>query len=193
MAKKRKPKPRKIREYLIPDRLTPKPSKLILGCDPGSKNFGIALVGLVNGKPHCYANAVLNFPIDTLLEFNRASDEYLAEMDQWVAKDPDAIVAERFQTRGNGGPLIEQVSVMIGLLQQYGLPMKLTIASAWKNAVRRQFGLDLREDVYGRISVEPHQLDAALIGVYGLEQGTGLKLDYDFEAFVRNVEKTSLI
>jgi hypothetical protein len=192
---KRKTKPRKLVDYIphLPAKLTPAPEKLILGLDPGSRNHGIALVGLVKGKPVVYANSVMNHPVSTLIEFNSASKAYLEELDEWMAYSPDGVVAERFQTRGNGGPLIEMVSVMLGLVHQYGAPVKLTIASAWKNAIRRKFGLDLREDVYPYSTVEPHQIDAALIGIYGIEQGTGVDLDYDFDTILKQIEKTSLI
>lgn len=191
MAKKRKP--RKINEYEVPD-LKIHEGKLILGADPGSKNFGIALVGLVKGRVKIYANSVLMYPIDDLKIFNQKSSEFLDEIDMWLKFNPDGIVAERFQTRGNGGPLIEQVSSMLGLLKgaYFDTPIKLTIASAWKNRVQRRFGIDLKE-LYPEIGVQPHQLDAALIGVFGLEEGTGTTIDYTIENIVSQVEATSLI
>jgi len=51
---------------------------------------------------------------------------------------------------------------------------------------------DLRA-VYKRIKVEPHQLDASLIGIYGLEQGLNIVIDFDFEDWVSQVEASSRI
>lgn len=142
----RKTKPKKITEYELP-RLNIKAEKLVLAADPGSRNFGIALVGLERDKVKVYANSVLMRPVDNLVAFTDTSTLFLKEIQQWMAFGPDGVVAERFQTRGNGGPLIEMVSSMLGLIRgRYPkTPIKLTIASAWKNRVQRRFGVDLRE------------------------------------------------
>lgn len=191
MARKKKTK--KIIPYELPE-LDIQADKLVLGADPGSKNFGISLVGLHKGKVTVYANSVMMCPVDSLVEFSRTSTAFLRELKGWMAYQPDGVVAERFQTRGNGGPLIELVSSMLGLIRgRYPtLPVKLTIASAWKNRVQRRFGVDLRE-IYPEIAVQPHQLDAALIGVYGLEEGLQTTIDYDLEDIIAQVESTSLI
>lgn len=191
MARKKKPK--KITHYTMPN-LVIKADKLVLSADPGSRNFGIALVGLENNQVKVYANSVMMQPVDDLVAFTDTSTKFMAEIRQWMAFSPDGVVAERFQTRGNGGPLIELVSSMLGLIRgRYPkIPIKLTIASAWKNRVQRRFGVDLRE-VYTEIAVQPHQLDAALIGVFGLEEGLGVTLDYDLADFIEQVEATSLI
>ena len=187
-----KKKPRKFRVYELP-KLRIKATKLVLACDPGSVNFGIALVGLRNDKPKVYANAVLMAPVNDLVQFNRSSAEFLAEFDQWMAFKPDGIVAERFQTRGNGGPLIEQVSAMLGLVKgRYHIPVKLTVASTWKNKVQRRFGIDLKE-VYAEADVQPHQIDACLIGVFGLEEGLGKTLEWNFQTVIDQASRTSLI
>ncbi len=192
MAKKKKPM--KYREYELPEFLDPPPEKLMLGCDPGSKNFGISLVGVRRGKPVVYANGVLNFPVNDLINFNGMADKFLNEIDDWMAFKPDAIIGERFQSRGGSsmGPLIEQVSVMLGLMHQYGVPMKLTVASAWKNAFNRRFQTDLKE-IYPTVSVQPHQLDASLIAIYGLEKGLDLLLNYTPESIISQVERTSTL
>jgi hypothetical protein len=72
------------------------------------------------------------------------------------------------------------------------MPLKLTIASAWKNKVQKRFEVDLKE-IYPTTGVQPHQLDAALIGIYGLEQGLGRDLDYDLRDVIAQVEATSLL
>lgn len=169
--------------------------KLVLGCDPGSANYGICLVGLLpNQKIKVYANSVLMRPLNDLINFNDNRVTFLSEIGPWMQHSPDGIIAERFQTRGNGGPLIELVSAMLGLLgaKYPRTKIKLTVASAWKNKLQRRFNVDLKE-IYPQVNVQPHQLDAALIGVYGLEAGLGKELDYDLWDIVSQVEQTSLI
>ena len=190
MAKKKKA--RKVRVYELP-KLNIKAEHLVLACDPGSANFGIALVGLNKGRVKIYANAVLMEPLNDLVEFNKKSTSFVQEFDTWMTYAPGGIVAERFQTRGLSGPVIEQVSAMLGIMRgRYKVPVKLTIASVWKNRVQRRFDIDLKE-VYEASSVQPHQIDAALIGVFGLEEGLQRTLDYTVEDVVRQVEATSLI
>lgn len=187
-----KKKTRKFRIYELP-KLKIKATKLVLACDPGSVNFGIALVGLRKDRPKIYANAVLMAPVNDLVHFNRSSAEFLAEFDQWVAFKPDGIVAERFQSRGLMGSTIEAVGSMVGLVKgRYQLPVKLTVASTWKNKVQRRFGIDLK-DVYSAADVQPHQIDACLIGIFGLEEGLGRTLDWDFQTMIDQVSRTSLI
>jgi hypothetical protein len=191
MAKKKTPKPNA--PYEIPP-LKIKPGKLILACDPGSRNFGLSLVGVADGKVTVYANTVLMTPVNNLVNFNQAAQEFLAEIDHWMQFKPNAIIAERFQTRGNGGPLIEMVSSMLGLMKgKYSnLPMKLTVASAWKNKFNRRFDADLKE-IYPTVAVQPHQLDATLIGIYGLEQGMKADIAYDYHDIISQTEATSLL
>ena len=168
--------------------------KLVLGCDPGSKNFGISLVGIEDGVIRVYANSVMMYPVNNLVDFNAAYTGFEKELKLWMSAKPQGIVAERFQTRGNGGPLIEQVSAMLGIMRgrYHATPMKLTIASTWKNRFNRRFGTDLKE-IYPELDVQPHQFDAALIGVFGIEEGLQEQVDYDIQDIVAQVEATSLI
>ena len=198
MKKKKNYKPKQI--YVLPgspsDGVIFKVEKSVLGLDPGSRNFGISLVGLSNeNKPVVFANSVLMNPVNDLVNFGKGSEKFLDEIKSWISMHtPSGIVGERFQTRGNMGPLIEQVSVMLGLIRgRYSkIPLKLTVASAWKNKIRRRFGVDLKE-VYPEIAVQPHQLDATLIAIFGLESGLNKDLDYDLEDIVEQCESTSLI
>ncbi len=168
--------------------------KLVLGCDPGSANFGISLVGLKRNRVKIYANSVLMQPLNDLVDMGTARMAFLAEIHHWMRLNPDGICAERFQTRGNSGPLIEYVSVMLGLLGGVykTTPLKLTIASTWKNKFNKRFECDLKE-IYPTTRVQPHQLDASLIGVYGLESGLGVNIDYSVDDIVSQTEQTSLI
>ena len=47
------------------------------------------------------------FPINTLVDFKEARHAFVTEFEAWLKLfKPKALIAERFQTRGNGGPLI---------------------------------------------------------------------------------------
>jgi hypothetical protein len=196
MARKKKLNPKPNTPYELPTGLKLVADKFVLGLDPGSKNMGISLVGVHNGKVKVFANSVMMHPVNNLVNFSRSSDAFLWEIFQWVdMQKPDGIIAERFQTRGHGGSLIEMVSSMLGLIRGAlpNTPIKLTIASAWKNKFNRRFECDLK-DIYPDVLVQPHQLDATLIGIFGLEAGTsGGDLDYDFNDIIKQVEATSLI
>lgn len=82
----------------------------------------------------------------------------------------DAIIMERFQTRGIGGPLIEMVSMMNGitttLAHQRKATVKLTPASIWKNAVNKIYSLD---DLYAygkEFAFTPHECDSSLMALF---------------------------
>jgi hypothetical protein len=180
-------------EYSLPK--TPRLPKLrILAMDPGSKNFGIACVGVENGRPVILANAQLRFPVNDLVNFPERRELFLSELKPWFDTfKPQAMIAERFQTRGNGGPLIEYVAVMLGLLAGTypKIKTKFITASTWKNAFKRRF-FDLRL-LYPDLLVQPHPFDAAMIGVYGLEFGLKRQLKYDPFKIVKSVEASSLV
>jgi hypothetical protein len=193
MVKKKTQKPNEY--YSLPEAIKCTADKLVLGMDPGSRNFGISLVGTKNGKVKVYANSVLMRPVNNLVDFIMSTDAFSEELASWLAlHEPDGIVAERFQTRGNGGPLIEMVSSMVGVVRGTypHIPMKLTIASAWKNRFNRRWGVDLKE-IYPTTKVQPHQLDATLIAIFGLESGMDVELDYTIPNIISQVEATSLV
>ena len=169
--------------------------------------MGISVVGVSKAKPVVLANAVMMNPINTLVDFKVARELFLREIAAWVALfQPQGIIAERFQTRGNGGPLIEYVSVMLGLLagRYYPLTTKLITASTWKNDFNRRFAEVLAKDypdaekadlkaIYPTLTMTPHAFDSGLIGVYGLEVGLGKRLNYTPKSIVHQAEKASLM
>jgi hypothetical protein len=182
-------------EYTLPSITLKKSTRVIIGIDPGSRNMGISAVAL-NDKNNvrCVANAIVTNPIYDLTTFNMQRQMFLSEIDRWYELfNPVAFVAERFQTRGIGGPLIEYVSSMLGLIGgRYNIPVKLTTAATWKNRYNRRFDLQL-EDVYKMSRVTPHQLDSSLIGVYGWESGLKQDLEYDPISYMKTVEQSSLV
>lgn len=165
--------------------------KRILAFDPGSVNMGISLVELTD-LPHVRANATMSNPIHDIKYFMHDRRLFLHEVKTWISLyGPTAIVAERFQARGLRGPTVECVSMMLGVLSMLKLPVLFITASTWKNNFQRRFGVNLR-DVYREIRTTPHQLDASLIGCYGIQQATRKVHDFDFDTIVEEVRETAL-
>jgi Holliday junction resolvasome RuvABC endonuclease subunit len=195
MAKKKKKKKSIVYDLKPVRDLVVDADTLFLGLDPGTANCGIALVGYSNNKIKIIANSVMMNPISDLIDFQEARLKFIKEIKVWMLTSPEGIAAERFQTRGGSsmGKTIECVSAMLGVLgQAYSKTfVKLTIASAWKNKVQRKFGVDLKE-IYKTTSIQPHQLDACLIAIYGLEAYLNKNLDYSLTNIIKQAEKASL-
>lgn len=173
-------------------------TKRVLALDPGSRNMGISIVALsAKGRLRVMANSIVTNPVYDLTCFGPQRDEFLAEIDQWVELyKPNGIIIERFQTRGLLGPLIEIVSIMIGLLAaRYRIPVKLVTAATWKNEFHRRFA-DINvtlDEMYKLSRTTPHQLDSCFMGVYALEKGLGAQLKYDPQQIMMSAEDSSLV
>ena len=152
MKKQEKPnKPYELPTVIVPTR------NVVLSIDPGSKNQGIALVGIEQGKVKVYANAIMMKPVNDLVNFAKSSKAFTNELSWWMDMyEPMGIIAERFQARGLMGNTGEMVSTMLGLIRgSYPtVAIKLTVASTWKNRVQRRFKVDLKE-IYPTLSVKP--------------------------------------
>lgn len=89
------------------------------------------------------------------------------------------------------------VSSMLGLVRAgfYKTPMKLTVASSWKNKFNRRFESEYGnlKELYPECQAAPHQYDATLIAIFGLEAGLNIEIDYDPIDIMRQVEETSMI
>jgi hypothetical protein len=192
MAKKRPRKPNK--EYVLL-KCKREHDYRILACDPGTRNFGIACVGVKDGKVDVIANALFTNPITQFTNgFLAQRRAFQHELRRWFRTYcPDLVIAERFQTRGNGGPTIELVSAMNALLGVIDpdIPVKYIPASQWKVAFNRRWGDDELKSMYDDCLTTPHQLDASLIGVYGLEYAMQQELKYKPETVIEMVEATS--
>ena len=191
MAKTKNRKPNKTYELVTCKR---KHDYRILASDPGTRNYGIACVGVINDKIDVVANSLLTNPITSLTaEVMGQRDLYSAEIRQWFEMyDPNLTIAERFQTRGNGGPTIELVSTMNALLCAVRrIPYKYIPASQWKVAFNRRWGDDYLKGMYNDCLTTPHQLDSVLIGIYGLEYALRRELKYKPEKIIEMVETTS--
>jgi hypothetical protein len=149
----------------------------ILGCDPGVRNFGIAVIeyDMEPFKAKILMNRMVLHTVDDLKGSNAKLQilAYEKELKKVIKEFKiESICAERFQTRGNGGPTIEYVSVMIGRMATMVKQEVLYITAAqWKNRINAQVSLD---EMYS-LSPSNHQLDASLIGLYGAQQINGIQ------------------
>lgn len=167
----------------------------ILAFDPGSKNMGISIVNIDRKtfEIRVLANATMSYPIHDVKKVTKQRDLFVEEVSQWISLFcPNAIIAERFQSRGLMGTTVECVGIMLGILLQFNLPTKFITASTWKNCFQKRFGVNLRE-VYKTIPTTPHQLDSSLIGCYGMEICCSKCLNFALEDIIMQVADTSLV
>lgn len=152
--------------------------KTYLALDPGTVNFGLAVVtGDYRKKKESFTYSLLASSMveHTLYEIKDSPKQQINLFLKQIRKacrdyHVDAIIAERYQNRGIRGKTIEAVNMMLGsLLICNKLPVTLVTAAVWKNAANRQFSLNTW---YAEVTkpLTPHRLDAALIGLYGLQQ-----------------------
>lgn len=136
---------------------------ITLGLDPGATNFGWCL--LKDELP--FQCGMVEFPVRNVPDAHAELLVFLDEMKPLV-KQSEQICAERFQSRGVGGrsaimgPLVERVNLMLGALLTKR-EILLVPAMQWKAAVKKRLPLEL---LYKAVSVPPHVVDAALIGLY---------------------------
>lgn len=183
-------------EYVVPDfEEKPKDSIRLLSFDPGSVNMGCSLLEINRSTKSIsvLADAVLMHPLHDIKRFRQEQSLFISEVKSWIEKGkPDAIIAERFQSRGLKGLTIECVCMMLGLLSMLDLPVLYITAATWKNRYQKRFKIDLRE-IYKEIQIAPHQLDSALIGCFGAETGLKSYIDFSIDDIIAQVTDKSLV
>jgi Holliday junction resolvasome RuvABC endonuclease subunit len=153
---------------------------LIVGIDPGKRNYGLSVIDLsggievletldmskyFDGGNELSGNQTLQQKI-----YNEFHDYWL----KWIKKhQPLSITVERFQARGIKGNVGEYVSLMIGsILLNKTTPTFTIIPSQWKTFYNKEMakegnakGLNLIYEKYPKI--KSHEIDATFIAVYG--------------------------
>lgn len=167
----------------------------IMAHDPGSKNYGLAVVtveldrldrSLSRKEKASHGPVAFAFTIRYLSKssarFTDLKKPRLVAIETWRYLQlvqrltrrfkVNLQIAERYMSRRMGGVTIELVNMMLGTLRaacsDNQLSLRLIPASQWKNeAKRRGFQLD---DVYRRakpLGVSDHEIDAIFIALYG--------------------------
>ncbi len=187
----------------MPKPTTKKKTLRIFAHDPGSRNYGYAIVEGWLSRPdrvefRVLRNGLCPCPMNNLKD-HRARQAQSRRYLGWARKmaeryEVNGIFGERYMTRGIKGPTVESINMMLGLLQSLCLPDAFVPAATWKNAVTRH-EIDLKAE-YKFCRTAPHQLDASLIGVYALHQAFGVKdfgsmTEKRFHKLVDQIEATS--
>lgn len=152
-------------------------NKIIISADPGKENFSVAIQSIENGIPRIVHVEMLPFRITDLKQgtdstFLTQTDKFIEYINNILVKyKPEQCTMERYQVRfRTGGAVAEVVSIMIGvvttLCRAHKIPVKLVVASEWKNHFNRKSPIDLNT-VYKAIKkLPPHVIDSAFIGLY---------------------------
>jgi hypothetical protein len=143
----------------------------IAAFDPGSKNFGVAILNPETLK--IVSHWMNPYTVRTLGDgkSDQVNDYKKFLRTMRTKHGCTHVIAERFQARGSlSGISIEVVSFMLGLAEhQFPNKARFVIASQWKTAYNRN-GLDLKalyKDLWQKPNrITPHQIDACLIGMW---------------------------
>jgi hypothetical protein len=164
---------------------------LLAAFDPGYANFGYAIVEVT--KPRVLYNGMNSA---TIRHLTKEGLPEIAEYKEFLTyliktKKCSMLIAERFQSRGLQGNSGELVSFMLGIANVKFPKMRVIIASQWKTAYARA-GLDLKQFYVDMRPITPHQIDAALIGLYGACKATRRPM-LDRKVFEPMIRSTAVI
>jgi Holliday junction resolvasome RuvABC endonuclease subunit len=146
----------------------------VLGVDPGTNNCAASVLHICF-KPfkfnYLHVGMIQN-PVKEIKgrDLKQRCDKFNRELSALKRKHrPTHLIAERFMTRGRGGSTtIEAVSMQLGIMSRMAMAEICFIpASQWKNAVNRITCLDDLYDGTKQLGFTPHELDSALIAMYG--------------------------
>lgn len=167
----------------------------ILANDPGSSNYGYAVVkATVRGRglkieilKHGLFTPTVKDMTGGMVQ--KQTEAYLLAMKNVIKEyQPNFWIAERFSTRGIKGKTIELVCLMLGATMGRfpNMRYRLYIAAQWKNEVNKKGDLKNFYRYMKRHKITAHQIDACFIGIYAAHKLAGLKaLDF----IPKNMEK----
>jgi hypothetical protein len=158
----------------------------LLALDPGTTNFGWAIVRLDGKKPSVEKCGMLPITVKELrgnlkeevLLFAKPFTKLLKEV------KVDGIVCERYIAR-RMGKTIESVNIMIGAIAILSgvLGVNIYPAMTWKNFLKRSWQLEKIDDYYSEFEnvnrksgIPDHCIDASLIGIYELTKTYSLNI-----------------
>lgn len=172
----------------------------VMGCDPGTANFGVFGGTLYGVKSlHRIKPAFSTMIKSTFKSFGADCMEqqatFMLEIETLMRRlKPHVVIVERFQTRGIKGATIEYVSYMCAIISavamklseelDYEIIFKPVIASQWKNAINRKVRLD---DMYDLLKAKQHhRLDACLMALSAFP-------DKDVYSFLTKAKQKKLV
>jgi Holliday junction resolvasome RuvABC endonuclease subunit len=172
MAKKKK---NTWTEPTVPSYLDLTRKVRVLALDPGIRNFGLSVVEYCPVRQRSRilgTNMIANTIEEPKAWFSLQSKLYESEIRGLIKEfQPHLCIAERYQSRGQGGTTIECVGMMLNSLphlMRYS-DVKLVTAATWKNAFNRVHDL---EQTYTKVEKPKtvHEFDATCMGLYRLSQ-----------------------
>lgn len=152
------------------------PPTTLLSLDPGTKNFGYAVIRFDSrNKIEVLQSGRLFKTVDRLNMGVIDQVERYSQSIQDLVKTHSVglVVAERYMSRRMGGTTIECVNAMLGILMEvcrrFKLRLRLIPASQWKNEINRhQPGVLEKSYAQGKaIQITDHTIDAVFIALYG--------------------------
>lgn len=166
----------------------------ILGLDPGSKNFGYAVVNVDSNYSYLkdtyvevpeilehglLKNISMYFEIDSLdCQLLRASVQEINEICLRYAVEK--IVIERWMGRGEFMPgWVERLNHIIGvMIYSSPIPIRAITASSWKVRILKRYGIKSTKTLVGLVKSE-HAGDAVMMATYLHEVELEAKLKVD--------------
>jgi hypothetical protein len=172
----------------------------ILSFDPGGSNYAYAQIEISTRHPwyKVVSSGMIQHTIkDIKGEVKTESLAYQREIKSLLKFKPDSIFAERYLLRQavTGGTTTEGINMMLGILTVSSgqVPLRYITAALWKNAYNRMFGkAQLKQDYkLAKGICTPHQMDAALIGIFGMYSLSDTKPfeDFKIETLLKQLKK----
>lgn len=170
----------------------------VVGVDPGLKNFAWC-------KFHFDAGRVEQCSSGQLTPVSVADDlpKQVREFDETIGAligGCDLVAAERFMSRGvRAGTTGEVSNMALGILMlsavSKSIAIELITPASWKNAYNKSskaYGGKL-DTLYKLCKTTPHELDAALIGLYGASKRLNPNNKHPFSAVVKKSERNAFL
>jgi hypothetical protein len=153
-----------------------------LGIDPGKVNFAMVAID-AKGVP--YFARMLRSTIRSMSMHEAHQRVKYRSMIRRVLVHarPDEVMVETFVARGFGTQLTEVINVMIGSLMSecdhLHIAEHATMASSWKNSVRKENDLDALYAHGASVGLPPHLVDALMLATYLRHNKTMDGVDWD--------------
>ena len=150
--------------------------KTILSIDPGKVNMGYGIIQQKDGKYRIVKRGMIKNTIQDLKAYNlkdtvlRFHQEIEGMIDEFNITE---VSMERFVSRGLLGSLSEYICIMQGILaiNPKVKVFNLVTAATWKNSFNKSFNLNEFYKMARKVKIQPHEIDAIMIGLYFLSKG----------------------
>ena len=156
-------------------------TRILLSIDPGKVNMGYSITEYKNNTVCILKVGMIQNTIQDLKGYNikpvvlAFNKEICALIRKFKVTE---VTMERFVSRGLLGSLSEFICIMQGILaiNTRIKVFNLVMAATWKNAFNKNYNLkDFYKEAKAK-QIEPHEIDAVLIGLYFLNKDLFFRL-----------------